>query len=307
MVIAKHPSELPRPARGLCFAMGMFDGVHLGHQHVIRSAQLDAATYGARTTVITFDPHPLAVVNPERAPLLLQTLDQRLRAIASLGADAVLVNQFTPDFAARTGEEFIRQLQREAGPIRSFSVGHGFHFGFKRSGNVPLLRSLGAELGFTTNACAPVSIGEERVSSSLVRQSLRAGDLKRVAELLGRPYSFAGVVQHGDHLGRQFGFPTANLDVRGLELPPFGVYAARVRLGQRIMPGALNLGLRPTIRSGRELRFEVHLIDFNEDLYGQEIEVVFVAKLRDEKKFSGPDALKAQIGKDVAVARALLS
>ena len=307
MVIAKHPSELPRPARGICFAMGMFDGVHLGHQHVIRSAQLDAAAYGARTTVITFDPHPLAVVNPERAPLLLQTLDQRLRAIATLGADAVLVNQFTPDFAALTGEDFIRCLQRDAGPIRSFSVGHGFHFGFQRSGNVPLLRSLGAELGFTTNACAPVSIGEERVSSSLVRQSLRAGNLKQVAEFLGRPYSFAGVVQHGDHLGRQLGFPTANLDVRGLELPPFGVYAARVHTGSRTLPGALNLGLRPTIRSGRELRFEVHLIDFNEDLYGQEIEVVFVAKLRDEKKFSGPDALKAQIAKDVAAARSLLS
>ncbi|HTH50138.1 MAG TPA: riboflavin biosynthesis protein RibF [Candidatus Limnocylindria bacterium] len=307
MVIAKHPSELPRPARGLCFAMGMFDGVHLGHQHVIRSAQLDAATYGARTTVITFDPHPLAVVNPERAPLLLQTLDQRLRAIASLGADAVLVNQFTPEFAARTGEQFIRELQDKAGPIRSFSVGHGFHFGFQRSGNVPLLRSLGAELGFTTNACAPVFIGEERVSSSLVRQGLRAGNLKQVAEFLGRPYSFAGVVQRGDQLGRQLGFPTANLDVRGLELPPFGVYAARVHLGQRTLPGVLNLGIRPTIRNDRELRFEVHLIDFNEDLYGQEIEVVFVAKLRDEKKFSGPEALKAQIAKDVGAARSLLS
>ena len=307
MVIAQHPAELPRHPRGLCFAMGMFDGVHLGHQHVIRSALLDAATYGARTVVITFDPHPLAVVNPERAPLLLQTLAQRLRAIATLGADAVLVNRFTPEFAARTGEDFIRGLQRDAGPIRSFSVGHGFHFGFQRSGNVPLLRSLGTELGFTTNACAPVSIGEERVSSSLVRQSLRAGNLKQVAELLGRPYSFAGVVQHGDQLGRQLGFPTANLDVRGLELPPFGVYATRVRLGTQTFPAALNLGVRPTIRSDHELRFEVHLIDFNGDLYGQEIEVVFVAKLRDEKKFSGPDALKAQIAKDVAAARSLLS
>ena len=307
MIIAKQPSELPRPARGLCFAMGMFDGVHLGHQHVIRSALLDAATYGARTTVITFDPHPLTVVHPERAPLLLQTLDQRLRAIATLGANAVLVNQFTPDFAALTGEEFIRRLQREAGPIRSFSVGHGFHFGHQRSGNLPLLRSLGAELGFTTNACAPVSLGEDRVSSSLVRQSLRAGTLKRVAGLLGRPYSFAGVVQHGDHLGRQLGFPTANLDVRGLELPPFGVYAARVRCGDRIFPAALNLGVRPTVHSGRELRFEVHLIDFAEDLYGQEIEVVFVAQLRDEKKFNSSEALKAQIARDVVAARSLLS
>jgi riboflavin kinase / FMN adenylyltransferase len=307
MVIAQQPAELPRHPRGLCVAMGMFDGVHLGHQHVIRSALLDAAAFGARTAVITFDPHPLAVVNPERAPLLLQSLPQRLRALEALGADAVLVNQFTPEFARLTGEDFVRTLVREAGPIRSFSVGQGFHFGFQRSGNVPLLHTLGAELGFQSHACAPVSIGEDRISSSLVRQSLRTGDLKRVAEYLGRPYSLAGVVRTGDRLGRQLGFPTANLDVRGLELPPFGVYAVRVRVGPRVLLAALNLGVRPTVRSAGELRCEIHLLDFDEDIYGREIEAAFVAKLRDEEKFAGPDALKAQIAKDVATARALLA
>jgi riboflavin kinase/FMN adenylyltransferase len=307
MVIAQQPNGLPRHPGGLCVAMGMFDGVHLGHQHVVRSALLDAAAFGARTAVITFDPHPLAVVKPGHAPLLLQSLPQRLRALEALGGDAVLVNQFTPEFARRTGEDFIRTLAREAGPIRSFSVGEGFHFGFQRSGNVPLLQSLGAELGFDTHACAAVSIGTERISSSLVRQSLRAGRLKTVAEYLGRPYSLAGVVQTGDRLGRQLGFPTANLDVRGLELPPFGVYAVRVRHGSRTLPAALNLGVRPTVTRAGELRCEIHLLDFTEDLYGQEIEAAFVAKLRDEQKFSSPAALQTQIAQDVAAARALLT
>ena len=308
MVIARYPRELPRHPRGLCLAMGMFDGVHLGHQHVVRSALLEAATQGARGVVVTFDPHPLAVVDPARAPLLLQTLPQRLRAIAALGADAVLVNPFTKEFASVTGEGFVRGLATDAGPLRSISVGQGFHFGNRRSGNVPLLRVLGAELGFVTHECAPVSIGDERVSSSLVRRCLRAGQFEQVAELLGRPCSLVGTVVAGDRLGRQLGFPTANLDVRGLEIPPHGVYAARVLVRREIVPAVLNLGIRPTLgNSGGELRFEVHLLDFQGDLYGEELEVGFVAKLRDERKFQGIDALKAQIGLDVAAARAILT
>ena len=152
------------------------------------------------------------------------------------------------------------------------------------------------------------AIGEERVSSSLVRRCLRAGQLKQVAELLGRPYSLAGTVQPGDRLGRQFGFPTANLDVRGLELPPFGVYAARALVRGDLRPAVLNVGVRPTLRSDApELRFEVHLLDFDGNLYGQELEVTFVARLRPEQKFSGPDALKAQIAQDAAAARAVLT
>lgn len=309
MLVVRHPAELPPHPRGTCVVIGMFDGVHLGHQHVIRAALLDAANLGARSVVATFDSHPLSVVNPARAPRLLQTLPQRLRAFAALGCEAALVNVFDAELAAKTGEQFIRELATAAAPLRSVSVGQGFHFGHNRSGNVPLLRTLGAELGFAVHAAAPISTGGEVVSSSRIREALRAGKLSHVAELLGRPYALAGVVQPGDRLARQLGFPTANLAVAGLELPPAGVYAAHTRVlaTGRDHPSVLNLGLRPTVTPGEtQPRLEVHLLNFDDDLYGQEIEVEFARLVRPERKFAGLDALKNQIELDVAAARRFL-
>lgn len=286
----------------------MFDGVHLGHQHVIRQALIDARATGAKSVVATFDPHPLAVVRPDKAPRLLQPLAQRIRDIGRLGADAVLVLRFDAEFSRQTGEQFVRALASGFGSLRSFTVGQGFHFGHGRSGNVPLLRTLGRELGFTINAMAPIQIGPEAVSSTRVRTALREGRFAHVAELLGRPYSLSGNVISGDRVGRTLGFPTANIPVEGLELPPPGVYAARVRHAGAEYGGALNLGMRPTLGSPEpQLRFEVHLIDFDGDLYGAELEVEFVKQLRAERKFAGLDALKAQIARDVAAARQLLS
>lgn len=286
----------------------MFDGVHLGHQHVIRQALIDARASGAKSVVATFDPHPLAVVRPDKAPRLLQSLRQRAREIGQMGADAVLVLRFDPDFSRKTGEQFVRELVVGFGALRSFTVGQGFHFGHGRSGNVPLLRTLGRELGFSVNAMAPIHIGTEAVSSTRVRTALREGKLAHVAELLGRPYTLSGTVVMGDQVGRKLGFPTANIDVSGLELPPFGVYAARVRHGAAEHIAALNLGMRPTLNSPEpSLRFEAHLIDFEGDLYGAELQVGFVKLLRPERKFAGLDALKAQIARDVAAARELLS
>jgi riboflavin kinase/FMN adenylyltransferase len=284
----------------------MFDGVHLGHQHVIRSALNDALTHGAPSTVLTFDPHPLRVVWPDRAPRLLQPLAQRLRRFAELGVGTTLVHPFTPDIARWSGEQFIRHLVTEARGIRSLNVGEGFQFGHGRSGNVSLLRELGRELGFSVHVAPPVALGGEVVSSSRIRQCLRDGRLEHVAELLGRPYALSGVVQPGDQRGRQLGFPTANLDVDGLELPPFGVYAARVR---RITPPAsaddwaavLNMGVRPTVSgAGGEpsIRFEVHLLGFQGDLYGQELEVTLVQFLRPERRFESLEALRDQIARD---------
>jgi riboflavin kinase/FMN adenylyltransferase len=309
MVVVSSPDALPRHPHGLCLALGMFDGVHLGHQHVLHAALTDAATLATQSVVLTFDPHPLSVVRPERAPRLLQTLPQRLRAFARLGLEAALVVPFTPEIAALDGEAFIRGLLRGTGPLRSLSVGEDFLFGHARSGNVALLRRLGAELDFTVHAAPPVSVGGEVVSSSRIRECLRAGQWEHVAELLGRPYALAGVVQRGDQLGRQLGFPTANLDVAGLALPPAGVYATRVRrlAAGTEHPAVLNLGVRPTLaRADGELRFEVHLLDFAGDLYGEELEVTFVRHLRAEQRFSGLDALRAQITADASKARALL-
>ena len=309
MTVARSFADLPPSPRGTCVALGMFDGVHLGHQHVIRSAILSAAAFGAKAVTLTFDPHPLHVVQPERAPRLLQTVPQRLRAIAALGCQATVVIPFTPDFARRTGEEFVRELAGAVSPLRSVSVGEGFSFGHRRSGNVTVLEQLGAELGFRTCAVAPVGIGGEVVSSSRIREALRRGQLAAVAELLGRPYALAGVVQRGDQLAHQLGFPTANVPADGLELPPAGVYAAhvrRVRDGQGY-PGVLNLGVRPTVTGGlAEPRLEVHLFGFEGDLYGEEIEVEFASQLRGEQRFPDLESLRRQIALDAEAARAFL-
>ena len=285
----------------------MFDGIHLGHQHVVRQALLDARAMGANSVVASFDPHPLTVVRPEKAPRLIQSLTGRLDQIRRLGADAALVLRFDAVFSQRTGEEFVRSLAGGFGRLRSFTVGQGFHFGHGRSGNVALLRGLGRELGFTVNAMAPIHIGAEVVSSTRVRAALREGRLGHVAELLGRPYSISAKVVKGDQVGRTLGFPTANLEVDGLELPPVGVYAVWVRVQGQEYPGALNLGFRPTVALSKpQMRLEVHLINFNADLYGQTILVEWVKLVRTEKRFSGLPALRAQIARDVAAVTTLL-
>lgn len=300
----------PRPfgAHGVCLALGFFDGLHLGHQHVIRQARIDARARGASTVVATFDPHPLTVVRPDKAPRLLQSLHQRIAAIEAQGADAVLVLGFDEVLSRETGEAFVRSLVHGFGGLRSFTVGQGFHFGHGRSGNVPLLRTLGRELGFSVNAVAPIHIGAEIVSSTRVRSALREGKLNQVAELLGRPYGIAGTVVRGDQLGHSLGFPTANIPVDGLELPPFGVYAARARHAGGEFPAAVNLGLRPTLQSTQpQLRFEAHLMGFQGDLYGKELSVELVSFLRPERRFAHLEALKAQIVKDTAAAQKALS
>jgi len=310
MLVLRHPSEIPKAPRGCCVAWGMFDGVHLGHQPVIRGALNEAITHGAPSVVLTFDPHPLSVVGPERAPRLLQPLSQRLRRFEELGVKAALVHPFTAEIARWTGEEFIRRLVRGAGGLRSLNVGEGFQFGNRRSGNVALLQELGRELGFVVHVAPPVALGGEVVSSSRIRQCLRAGQLDQVAELLGRPYSLSGIVQSGDARGRQLGFPTANLSVEGLELPPNGVYAARVQRLPRSgdLPAVLNVGVRPTLGGETQpTRFEVHLLDFSGELYGEELEVTFVEFLRPERKFDRLEELRRQIGLDCKAALAALS
>ncbi len=286
----------------------MFDGVHLGHQHVVRHAWLEARALGARSVVVTFDPHPLAIVAKDRAPKMLQPLAQRLRALGEIGADAALVLRFTAELSQVPGEQFIRNLVAGFGRVRSFTVGEGFQFGHRRSGDVALLGRLGAELGFQVTAVAPIRIGDEIVSSTRVRAVLRAGELGQVAELLGRPYAVTSAVQTGERWGRQLGFPTANLDVSDLELPPFGVYAARVRYAGGEGLGALNLGRRPTVAGADgPVRCEVHLLDFSGDLYGRELTVELVRQLRPEMKFAGVAELRAQIGRDVAQVREVLA
>ncbi|PHX93945.1 MAG: riboflavin biosynthesis protein RibF [Pedosphaera sp.] len=308
MPILTAATELRARPRKVCVAIGVFDGVHLGHQQVIRQTLGDARQHEGVPVVITFDRHPNAVVAPDRVPPMLHSLPQKLRAIESLGIANTLLIRFDRAFSEQTGEQFIRSLARDFGHLHSVSVGSEFTFGYKRSGNVALLKQLGAELKFIVHGLAAVSLDGEPVSSTRIREAVRTGDLDSASQMLGREYSIAGSVIRGDQLGRKLGFPTANLDVAGLILPPNGVYAVHARVAGREHRGALNLGLRPTLASPTpRLQCEVHLLDFAEEIYGEELELTFATKLRDEQKFPDLAALQSQIHRDFAAARACFS
>jgi riboflavin kinase/FMN adenylyltransferase len=285
-------------------AIGMFDGVHRGHQAVLARLVAEGRRAAARTVVATFDCHPASVVAPDRAPPLLQTLGQRWRAIAATGVDAAWLIHFDHEFSGQTAAEFVQGLARGFGRLLAVYVGEQFHFGRDRSGNVAALRHWGARLGFVTHALPPYMIEGQIVSSTRLRECIRAGDLATACRLLGRTYGLAGTVVRGDQLGHRLGFPTANLEVSGLALPPAGVYVASARLPGRSLPAVVNLGCRPTLGGKADhLQVEAHLLGFRGDLYGQELELQFLARLRDELRFPDLAALRRQIEADCEAAR----
>ena len=237
-------------------------------------------------------------------PPLIYSLPQKLRVIESLGADALLLIHFDRAFSEQTGERFIRNLARDLGQVHSLCVGTNFTFGHKRSGNVALLKKLGAALNFAVHGMAAVSLDGQPVSSTRIREAIRAGRLDAASQMLGRAYSLAGRVVQGDGVGHELGFPTANLDVTGLVLPPNGVYAAHAQVGHESYRAVLNLGHRPTLHQPTpRLTLEAHLLDFSGNCYGKEIKITFLGRLRDEKKFASAARLKEQIAKDIAEAR----
>ncbi len=304
MQIIHAANELKPGSRKVCLAIGVFDGVHLGHQQIIRQTVADARRHDALALVVTFDRHPNVVVAPDRVPPLIYSLPQKLRVIESLGADVLLQIHFDEQFSGQTGEEFIRGLARDLGKIQSLCVGADFVFGHRRSGDVALLKRLGGELGFNVHGLAAVALDGQQVSSTRIREAIRAGQVDAASQMLGRPYAIAGRVVAGDRVGQQLGFPTANLDVAGLVLPPNGVYAGRTGVKSHVYRVALNIGFRPTVVSAApQLRVEAHLLDFNGDLYGAELEIEISRRLRDEKKFASAAELREQIARDVAEAR----
>ncbi len=305
----RQTSHAPDLNTGLpvCAAIGVFDGVHRGHQEILRRVRAHAAAEQGTSLVITFDRHPNTVVAPDRAPLMLSPLGQRLRLLEESGLDAALVLRFDAAMSRVTGEDFVRGLCRDLGTLRSLSVGEEFTFGHRRSGNVALLHRLGEELGFQVDPVAGIELDGVRVSSTRIRELIQTGDLAGAARLLGRNPSLAGRVVPGDQLGRKIGFPTANLYVAGLVTPPFGVYAGRTQFQGRSWKVALNLGVRPTVAQAvPQLRVEAHLIDFDGELVGQELEIELLERLRPEMKFPDFAALSAQIGEDVAKVRRLV-
>ena len=304
MNIIHAAADLNPGSRGVCVAIGVFDGVHLGHQAVIGQARADARTHDCLSVVITFDRHPNAVVAPQNIPPLIYPLAKKLRVIASLGLDTACVIHFDKSFSEISGEQFMRAVARDFQNIRSVCVGETFMFGCRRSGNVGLLKSLGDELGFTVWALPDISLDGEPVSSTRIREAVREGRLDLAGRMLGRTYTLCGAVKMGEQLGRKLGFPTANLEVAGTLVPPAGVYAANAQLGAETHRAAVNIGRRPTVDpAGSPVQVEAHLLDFVGDIYGRELELTFLKKLRDEQKFPSMAALQEQIGRDARQAR----
>lgn len=304
MNVLRAATDLRWGRRKASLAIGFFDGVHLGHQQVIRQTVAEASRHGAVPLVVTFDCHPSSVVAPERVPPLIYSLPQKLRAIESLGLSTTLLIHFDRAFSQMPGADFIRGLRQDLGGIQSVCVGSNFTFGFKRDGNVALLQNLGRELGFVVHGMAVVSLDGQVISSTRIREAIRTGALEAASQMLGRAYSLAGTVVKGDGLGHQLGFPTANLEASGLALPPNGVYAVQVLWQGRSHPAVLNIGSRPTLKKAEApIRVEAHLLEFDSDLYGQELEIVFAEKLRDEQRFPSVNDLKAQIARDIEQAR----
>lgn len=305
VLICKTLEELPALGVPLHLALGVFDGVHVGHQAVIRRAVDAAARDGGLAGLLTFDPHPIRVIAPQKAPTsLLETLEHKARAVADYGVQLFIPLHFDPEVARMEASEFIGQLM--VAPVRTLAVGEDWRFGHNRSGDVTFLENEAARCGFTLEAVPPVMHDGERVSSTRIRQAIRDGNLDAAAQMLGRPYVVCGTVVEGRKLGRTLGFPTANLATGDAQLPPDGVWAIRAQLPDgKNLPGVANLGLRPTV-DGTIRALEVHLFDFSEDLYTQELEIRFEKQLRGEIKFPSLDALKLQIQRDAREAREFL-
>lgn len=295
--------DLAGVAAPLCVAIGVFDGVHVGHCAVIGRAVDAARQLGGLAGVVTFEPHPIRVIAPGKAPRrLLASVEHKQEILAGLGVGVLSAVRFDAAFAARSADEFIDLLAGPPPDLRLVAVGEDWRFGHGRSGDVALLQRAGAARGFTLAAVPPVMMDGERVSSTRIRQAIRDGQLAAATRMLGRPYAVAGRVVVGRRLGRELGFPTLNLTVGDEQLPPDGVWTVQVRAGDGRHAGVANLGRRPTV-SGEERTLEAHLFHFDGDLYGAWVEVEFGRFLRAERKFASLDELKAQIARDVAAAR----
>lgn len=307
MIRLDNLTPIPESMRGAIVALGNFDGFHQGHQAVVGEAIRWARAEGRPAIVATFDPHPVRLFQPDAEPFRLTTLEQREELFAAAGADAMLVLHFDRAMATMGAAEWIeKELVGHLGAT-GVVTGEDFTFGRGRSGNPQVLSEVGGRFGLSGRTVGPVSDADGVISSSRIREALKAGDCETAARLLTRPFAIRGVVQHGDKLGREIGFPTANIDMASYLRPHYGVYAVTSRLADgRELPGAANLGVRPQIDPPKEL-LEPHIFDFSEELYDQEIEVVFHHFLRPEGKFDSLAALTAQIAADCVKARALLA
>ena len=308
MQIIRDLMACPTSFKGSAVALGNFDGVHLGHQEILRQALAFARNNAVPATVMTFEPHPREFFARDKKRLRISSFQQKMQLFQELGIDAVFLVRFNAAFAAHTPEDFVEKILVGALAIRHVVTGYNFAFGKNRQGNTEYLKASSQHLGFSFSSCDAVSDAQGTpVSSSAIRQMLSLGDVKNAAALLGRPYRITGRVRSGNKAGRTLGFPTANLGLHGLFQPRYGVYAVRFRVeGDRnLYHGVANLGVRPTMGQHAPV-FEVHGFDLDAQLYGKRLSVELVEYIREEKKFENIDALKSQIGIDCDHAKALL-
>lgn len=295
-----HGTENANIQKPTVLTLGVFDGLHLGHQRIMQTVVERAAAVNAVPTAITFDPHPRAVLHPESAPPLLQTLDQRLANLEVLGIKQAIVIAFDKEFAAKPAEDFIAEIIHDRLHALEVHLGKGFAFGRGRGGNIDLLRKMSTELGFIAEEVPEVLLRGHRISSSRIRHLLDSGRINLARRMLGRPYGVEGVIIRGAQRGRTIGFPTANLHPHNRVIPKFGVYATATLVEGVWRRSITNIGIRPTFENDAEPSIETFIFDFDGDLYGDVLRVRFLHRIRDERKFAGIDELKAQIDKDTA-------
>jgi len=305
MIIYKSIAEVTEKLRHPVATIGNFDGVHLGHREIFKRVRELARKADGVSVVVTFAPHPLQVLAPEKGVKLITSPREKAALIEASGIDYLLEIPFDAAFAALSAREFVERVLVGALGIEHLVIGYDYAFGRGREGDVTLLRELGGRYGYTVELLPAVANGDTIYSSTKVRELVTRGDVKNVVAVLGRHYFISGVVVHGQHRGRGLGFPTANLETEDDLLPEVGVYAVKVRIGSELYDGACNIGSNPTFRNER-VTLEVFLFDFDGDLYGKEVSVFFLDRLRGEKRFPSLDALKAAIAADVAHCREIL-
>ncbi|MCC7519501.1 MAG: bifunctional riboflavin kinase/FAD synthetase [Verrucomicrobiae bacterium] len=305
MRLYRNFKELARDSRPVVLALGVFDGVHLGHQAVIRAAARLAFSAGGDAGVLTFHPHPAKVLHPRESPPLLTTEMQAIELFASVGADFALVMDFTTALARTKPDAFLARLRRQTPGLRGLVVGPRWRFGHERAGDFSLLKKWAAPHAIEVIEAPVVEVESRAVSSTAIRRLISEGNLRAANARLGRPYQLVGRVEPGDALGRKMGLPTANLAVENEILPAKGVYAARVLVEGEVFAAAVNIGTRPTMKTTGPLRVEAHLMDFSGDLYGCHLRLDLLARLREEKKFSDMTSLSSQIVLDLLTAAKL--
>ncbi|MFW5499654.1 MULTISPECIES: bifunctional riboflavin kinase/FAD synthetase [unclassified Maridesulfovibrio] len=307
MIIAKSIDEIIKPEKGACVTIGNFDGVHKGHQKLISSTCKKARANGLASVVVTFDPHPLRVLVNSKTPPFITLTSQKLELIALHKPDIILALNFTKEMAALSPEEFIQQYLIEPLGMKEMVVGYDYALGKGRSGNYETIVKLGQKHEYGVERLDPVIINDAVVSSSRIRDMVSEGNVWDVRPLLGRFYQVRGEVVHGmNRGGRLLGFPTANIKLEDELFPKKGVYAIRVEVEGKVLPGVANIGKNPTF-GNEALSVEAHILDFSKDIYGKDIRVHFIQRIRSEKKFNGLDELKERIGIDIGLAREILS